>query len=211
MRSEMFAKYLGIDAFKVIDLFTMDTRLNISPVYFKPGMAYGGSCLPKDLKGLKTIAYDNYLSTPVLNAISESNEIQKNRVFELIEQFGSKNVGIIGLAFKKGTDDLRYSPSVDLVEALLGKGYNVTIYDKNVQMSKLIGANKSFIDEKLPHISGLLTNHLEELINKSETIVVVHKINELRNYSQALENKNIVDLVRMEELRNLKNYEGIGW
>ena len=204
-------KSLGIDSHEVMNLFTMDNHLNISPVYFKPGMAYGGSCLPKDLKGLRTIAYDNYLQTPVISAIESSNEYQKSRVFEMIEILHKKKVGIIGLAFKSGTDDLRYSPTVDLVESLLGKGYDVCIYDKNVHLSKIMGTNRSYIDQRLPHISALVVNSLEEVISRSETIIISHKIKELTNHLQLLDSRNVIDLVRIDELSSLSKYKGINW
>ena len=204
-------KSLGIDSYQVMNLFTMDNHLNISPVYFKPGMAYGGSCLPKDLKGLRTIAYDHYIQTPVISAIENSNEYQKSRVFEMIERCNQKKIGIIGLAFKSGTDDLRYSPTVDMVETLLGKGYDVRIYDKNVQLSKLVGSNRSYIDQRLPHISALLCNTIDEVLTHGQTIIISHKVKEISGYLELLEARNIIDLVRMEELRSLPNYEGINW
>jgi len=207
----IIAKTLGTDSKKLMDLFVLDNKLNISPAYFKPGMGYGGSCLPKDLKGLSTIAYDNYLKTPLLNSIDESNNIHNNRAFDLVEKFKSKKVGIIGLAFKKGTDDLRYSPAVELVEKLTGKGYSVKIFDKNVVISKLFGSNKSYIEEKLPHISVLLTDSLEDVLNDSETVVLVHKLSEVTEMKHRLKDKNIVDLAGYVEFGELPNYEGIAW
>lgn len=207
----VIAKTLGTDSKKLMDLFVLDNKLNISPAYFKPGMGYGGSCLPKDLKGLSTIAYDNYLKTPLMNSIDESNNIHNNRAFDLVEKFQLKKVGIIGLAFKKGTDDLRYSPAVELVEKLTGKGYEVRIYDKNVVISKLFGSNKSYIEEKLPHISVLLTDSLEDVLNDSETIVLVHRLPEVTEMKHRLKNKNIVDLAGYVEFGELPNYEGIAW
>lgn len=207
----VIAKTLGTDSKKLMDLFVLDNKLNISPAYFKPGMGYGGSCLPKDLKGLSTIAYDNYLKTPLLNSIDESNNIHNNRAFDLVEKFQSKKVGIIGLAFKKGTDDLRYSPAVELVERLAGKGFDVKIYDKNVVISKLFGSNKSYIEEKLPHISVLLTDSLEDVLNDSETVVLVHRLPEVTEMKHRLKDKNIVDLAGYVEFGELPNYEGIAW
>ena len=204
-------KSLEIDSYQVMKLFTMDNHLNISPVYFKPGMAYGGSCLPKDLKGLRTIAYDHYLQTPVISAIESSNEYQKTRVFEMIERANQKKVGIIGLAFKSGTDDLRYSPTVDLVETLLGKGYDVRIYDNNVQLSKLMGSNRSYIEQHLPHISALLCSTLHEVIKHGQTIIISHKLKEITEHKELLNFRKIIDMVRMEDLRDLPNYEGINW
>lgn len=205
------AKSLGVDAVSLMNLFKSDNKLNISAAYLKPGMSYGGSCLPKDLKGLNAIAYDNYLNTPLLRSISESNQVHNNRAFDLIEEFGAKKVGILGLAFKNGTDDLRNSPAVELTEKLSGKGYRVMIYDKNVQLSKLLGANKSYIEEKLPHISGLLSASLEEVINHSETIVLVHKLAEISEFGDRLKNKNIIDLEGYEDLRKFPHYKGIAW
>jgi GDP-mannose 6-dehydrogenase len=138
------AKAIGVDAFKVMELFKMDNRLNISPAYFNPGMAYGGSCLPKDLKGLSTISHDNYIKAPVMEAIGESNELQKQRVIDIIEKKGKRKVGLLGLAFKKGTDDLRFSPSVVLAESLLGKGYSLKVYDKNVHLAKVGWCQQKF-------------------------------------------------------------------
>ena len=129
-----------------MSLFCKDTRLNISSAYLKPGFAYGGSCLPKDLKGLVTLGHDHYIATPVLSGIDLSNEYQKRVIFDSIEKTGKRKVCMIGLSFKDGTDDLRYSPSVDLAETLIGKGYRISIFDENVHLSKLIGANKAFIE-----------------------------------------------------------------
>lgn len=207
----IIAKNLEIDSIKLMELFTLDTKLNISPAYLKPGMAYGGSCLPKDLKGLYTIAYDKYLNTPLLKSVIESNIIHSNRAFELIEKNKSRKIGVIGLAFKKGTDDLRYSPAVELVEKLAGKGYDVRIYDKNVVISKLFGSNKSYIEEKLPHISVLLTDSLENVLNDSETVVLVHRLPEVIGIKDRLKDKNIVDLAGYEEFREFPHYEGIAW
>ena len=129
-------KGLGIDSHKVMEIFCKDRQLNISPYYFKPGFAYGGSCLPKDTKALLTLAHDLYLNTPVIEAINPSNELQKKNAVDLIISKGRKKVGILGLSFKAGTDDLRCSPIVDVAEALSGKGYDIHIYDRNVAVSQ---------------------------------------------------------------------------
>ncbi|MCD8282543.1 MAG: UDP-glucose/GDP-mannose dehydrogenase family protein, partial [Prevotella sp.] len=143
-------KALGIDSHKVMEIFCKDTRLNISPYYFKPGFAYGGSCLPKDSKAFRVLARDMYVDVPVINSIDTSNELQKKNAVELIAAKGKRNVGILGLSFKAGTDDLRCSPIVDVVERLLGKGFAVRIYDKNVKVSELTGTNLDFIMAKIP-------------------------------------------------------------
>ena len=207
----VIAKKLGIDSNKLMELFILDNKLNISPAYLKPGIGYGGSCLPKDLKGLYTIAYDNYLNTPLLKSIDESNTAHNNRAFELVEKFQSKKVGIIGLAFKKGTDDLRYSPAVGLVEKLAGKGYDVKIYDMNVVLSKLLGANKSYVEEKLPHISAMLESSVKDVINHAQTVVLVHKLDEIKEFKDILKHKNIVDLAGYKGFSEFKNYSGIAW
>jgi GDP-mannose 6-dehydrogenase len=205
-------KALSIDSHKVMGLFCKDTRLNISPSYFKPGFAYGGSCLPKDLKGLVTLSHDNYLCTPVLAGIENSNENQKKVAFELVQKTGKRNICFIGLSFKEGTDDLRYSPSVDLAEMLIGKGYNVTIYDENVRLSKLIGANKAYINERLPHLSQLINNNLENAIRLNEVIVINHKNFDVKTYGHLLEEKDaVIDLIRINEIEFLHNYEGLCW
>lgn len=205
-------KALEIDSHKVMSLFCMDKHLNISNTYFKPGYAYGGSCLPKDLKGLVTLGHDNYLTTPVLSSISPSNENQKKRAYTIVENAGKKKICMIGLSFKEGTDDLRYSPSVDLSETLIGKGYHLSIYDENVQLSKLIGANEAYINERLPHLSELLSTDLGQAIDEADVVIVNHKNFDPQPYLPSLENKTkVIDLVRVDQLKDLPNYEGLCW
>jgi GDP-mannose 6-dehydrogenase len=205
-------KKIGVDAYKTMELFKMDKRLNISPVYFNPGMAYGGSCLPKDLKGLSTIAHDNYIDTPVISAIAQSNQFQKERAFRLIQKENAEKIGLLGLAFKKGTDDLRYSPYVELVENLIGKGYYVKIFDKYVVLSSLTGTNKYFIEKHLPHIANLLTDNFKDLIRHTDVIVIAHKP-EPEEYEALKEYQGkIIDLVRIDrKVLSNENYEGLSW
>jgi GDP-mannose 6-dehydrogenase len=206
------SKALGIDSHQVMEVFCKDTHLNISPAYFKPGFAYGGSCLPKDLKGMATLAHDHYLNSPVLNAVNESNENQKRIVFEMIERTGKKKVALMGLSFKEGTDDLRYSPSVDIAEKLIGKGYQLSIYDENVHLSKLFGANKQFIEQHLPHLSDLISNDPIQAIQHSEVVLINHKNFDGQKYKGLLKEKTaIIDLVRLNELEDLPNYQGLCW
>ena len=205
-------KALDIDSHKVMELFCKDTHLNISTTYFKPGFAYGGSCLPKDLKGFLTLGHDHYISTPILGCIEGSNEHQKKMAFELVAKTGKRNICFIGLSFKEGTDDLRYSPSVDLAEMLIGKGYSITIFDENVRLSKLIGANKAFINEHLPHLSELITHDVEEAIKNNDVIIINHRNFNAKEYYQLLEEKHaVIDLVRIKEIECLPNYEGLCW
>ncbi len=205
-------KSIGVDPFHVMDLFKMDDRLNISTAYLNPGMAYGGSCLPKDLKGLVTIAHDNYLTTPIIDSIENSNEIQKTRVLELVKKYDKKNIGLLGLSFKKGTDDLRFSPSVELAESLIGKGYNLKIFDKNVQLSKLMGVNKNFINKHLPHISNILENNLGKVIENVDLMIVAHKpdSDELKTLQKF--NGPIIELVKLpRDTFSGKSVEGLSW
>lgn len=167
-------KRLGLDSHELMEVFCRDTKLNISPAYLKPGFAYGGSCLPKDLKALRTIAHDHYVTAPVLEAIERSNEQQKEAVCRRILAFGAQTVGIIGLAFKAGTDDLRESPIVDVLERLLGKGVQIKIYDRHVHVSQLTGANRDYILQKIPYISRFITADLSEVVRGSELLVVVN-------------------------------------
>jgi len=168
-------KKLEIDSHELMEVFCQDTKLNISKAYLKPGFAYGGSCLPKDLKALCTIAHDHYLPTPVLEAIEQSNELQKELVFKRILDFGLQNVGFIGLAFKAGTDDLRESPIVDVIERLLGKGFNIRICDPYVHVSRLTGANRDYILKRIPFISRFITDDLAETARSSDLLVLVNK------------------------------------
>lgn len=206
------SKALGIDSHKVMELFCKDTHLNISPTYFKPGFAYGGSCLPKDLSGMVTLGKDNFINIPMLSHIDASNENQKKIAYDLIAAQHTKKIAFLGLAFKEGTDDLRFSPSVDLAEKLLGKGYSLKIYDKNVHIAKLIGSNKSYIDEALPHLSVLITDNLAETIEHADIVVINHRNISIEEHLQALSKKKaVIDLVRVKAAENLENYIGLNW
>jgi GDP-mannose 6-dehydrogenase len=204
-------KKLGIDSHKVMDLFCKDTHLNISPYYFKPGFAYGGSCLPKDLKALNTIAHDAYLNSPVLDAIERSNQNQKRTAFEMITSKGKKKVGILGLSFKKGTDDLRYSPIVEVTESLLGKGYEICIFDEKVNLSNITGTNKHYIDTRIPHLSRLLKSSLEDVVESSELLVISQNDERFEKLIDQYPDKQFIDLVRVVDESRNHNYEGIGW
>lgn len=204
---------MGIDSHKVMDIFCKDKQLNISPYYFKPGFAFGGSCLPKDLKGLQTLAHDLYVNVPVIDSINKSNELQVARAVEMIQHTGKKRIGFLGLSFKAGTDDLRNSPAVTVVETLLGKGYGVKIFDKNIHLSSLTGTNKVYIDQHIPHLSKLMVDDIHEL-SKDVDIIVIN--NKEQDYIDILESADpsivIVDMVRLPDaMRNKNNYVGINW
>lgn len=204
-------KALNIDSHPLMELFCKDTHLNISPAYFKPGFAYGGSCLPKDLKGLATLAHDHYLTSPLLQSIHHSNEHQKQVAFDMIAKTGKKKICFIGLSFKEGTDDLRYSPSVDLAEKLIGKGYTLSIYDKNVHLSKLVGANKAFINHHLPHLSELVCDEPARAICQSDVVLINHRNFDLAAHRELLKDKIVIDLVRVKSDVAQLNYQGICW
>ena len=205
-------KALGIDSHKVMEIFCKDKQLNISPYYFKPGFAYGGSCLPKDSKALRTLAHDLYVSTPVINAIDPSNELQKKIAVDIIESKGRRKIGILGLSFKAGTDDLRNSPIVDVAQVLYGKGYELHIYDKNVRVSQLTGTNADFIAAKLPHLHQIITDDLDAVCSACDVLVITNKEREFAQVPEKYPNKCIVDLVRQfKELDYDGNYEGISW
>lgn len=205
-------KGLNIDSHKVMEIFCKDKQLNISPYYFKPGFAYGGSCLPKDMKALRTLAHDLYIDVPVIESIHASNEAQKRNAVQLIMAQGHRKIGILGLSFKAGTDDLRCSPIVDVVESLLGKGFEIRIYDKNVKVSELTGTNKDFIMAKIPHLQHFVSDDLDAVCSNSDVLVVTNKEKDFADVLQRYPNKVIVDLVRQwKEVDYAGHYEGLSW
>jgi GDP-mannose 6-dehydrogenase len=203
-------KKLNIDSHQVMDLFCKDTQLNISNKYFKPGYAYGGSCLPKDLKGLRTIAHDNYLSVPVINAIEASNDYQQELAFQMIANKPSKQVSVLGLSFKSGTDDLRYSPAVELVEKLLGKGYTVSIFDENVNLTNITGTNKDYIDRHIPHLSEIISGDLQEVVSQGEIVVVTQQNPQFNALPEQYPDKEFIDFVRIGQHQGA-NVNGLCW
>jgi GDP-mannose 6-dehydrogenase len=203
---------LGIDSYEVMNIFCKDRQLNISPYYFKPGFAYGGSCLPKDLKGLKTLAHDLYVDVPVIASIDKSNDNQIARATKMIHKYWNKKLGFLGLSFKEGTDDLRNSPAVIVIESLLGKGADITIYDKNVNTTMLTGTNKDFVDARIPHLSKLLNPDLDEVIANCDVLIVNTKEKEFVEKLKNVKDKIIIDFVRLgDEFLTMKNYTGINW
>jgi GDP-mannose 6-dehydrogenase len=203
---------MGIDSHEVMDIFCKDKQLNISPYYFKPGFAYGGSCLPKDLKGFQTLAHDLYVQTPVIDGISISNENQIERAIKIIQNHAGKKLGFLGLSFKPGTDDLRNSPAVRVVETMLGKGASIKIYDSNINLSMLTGTNKDYIDSKIPHLSNLMVPNIDELCENADVIVVNTSEPEFVEKLQSIDNKVIIDFVRLgDQFLNKENYFGINW
>ena len=205
---------LDIDSHSLMDVFCQDTKLNISRAYLKPGFAYGGSCLPKDLKALCAIAHDHYLKCPVLENIESSNETQKSRVLERILEFGAQKIGFLGLSFKEGTDDLRSSPIVDIMEMLLGKGLDIKVYDKSVNMARLIGGNREFIMRRIPFISRFLVDDVKEVVAHSDVLVIVNNEAGFKTIlGEAPRDKIILDLVNLDfrGRKKYKNYYGVSW
>lgn len=206
-------KALAVDSHKVMDAFCKDTKLNLSPYYLKPGFAFGGSCLPKDLRAITYKAKELDVEVPLLNSILVSNRQQIERAVDAVLQTGRKSVGVLGLSFKSGTDDLRESPMVTLIEALIGKGLKLSIFDDDVEMARLFGANKQYIEREIPHISQLMRPDLGEVIDGSEVIIIGKKENKFRVLSEKLNNGRVIlDLVRLFDLEDQrKSYQGMCW
>jgi GDP-mannose 6-dehydrogenase len=205
-------KKLGMDSHQLMDVFCQDTKLNISKAYLKPGFAYGGSCLPKDLKALRTIAHDHYLQTPVLEAIERSNEYQKEIAFQRILSYGVQKIGFVGLAFKAGTDDLRDSPIIDVIERLLGKGFQLSIFDPHVHISQLTGANRDYILKRIPFISRFITDSLQHTVSTSDLLVIVNKSAEADETTLAGSGKLVYDLAGLRPANAPSaSYNGISW
>ncbi len=207
------AKQLEIDGHEVMRIFCKDEKLNLSPYYMKPGFAFGGSCLPKDVRALTYKARSLDVDTPVLNAILPSNHGQVDRGFEMITSQGNKKIGILGFSFKAGTDDLRESPIVDVIERLIGKGYEVSLYDRNVNVAGLVGANRDYILNQIPHISKLMKSSMDEVIESAETIVIGNGDPEFKTvFDKVSKGQVVVDLVRIADKKSQKGeYDGICW
>jgi GDP-mannose 6-dehydrogenase len=203
----------SIDGHEVMDIFCQDTKLNISSKYLKPGFAFGGSCLPKDLRALTYKGRNLDLDLPILNSILASNNVQIERGIRMILEKRKKKVGILGFSFKAGTDDLRESPIVEVIERLLGKGYFIKIYDKNVSMAKLFGANRDFILNHIPHISNLMVDTIDEVLSFAETIVIGNKDPEFESiFGKIKEGQKVIDFVRVNEKENTNFVsDGICW
>jgi GDP-mannose 6-dehydrogenase len=207
-------KRVGIDSHEVMNIFCKDEKLNLSSYYMKPGFAFGGSCLPKDVRALQYRAKEVDLEMPVIQAILGSNQLQIQHAIDEIVDTGKKRIGLLGFSFKAGTDDLRESPIVILAEALLGKGYSLCIYDKNVSIARLVGANKDYINKQIPHLSSLLTESIDDVLEKSDVIVVGNAAPEFGEaLTRTRPDQVILDLVRVQTPREeiTGDYRGICW
>ncbi len=207
-------KRLDIDSHEVMDIFCRDEKLNLSSYYMKPGFAFGGSCLPKDVRAMQYRAKEVDLEMPVIGSILGSNGLQIQHAIDMVTESGKKKVGLLGFSFKAGTDDLRESPIVILAEALLGKGYSLSIYDRNVSLARLVGANKAYINEQIPHLSSLLCDTVDEVLDRSEIIVVGNGSPEFADaLRRTRPDQSVIDLFRVKVDRKdvPAEYTGICW
>ena len=206
-------KAINIDGHEVMDIFCQDTKLNLSPYYMKPGFAFGGSCLPKDVRALNYKARSLDLELPIIGNIIVTNQKQVAHGFDLVTRHGKRKIAVLGFSFKAGTDDLRESPIVELIERLIGKGYDVRLYDKSVSLARLTGANRDYILNAIPHISKLMVDDIGQAIDHGEVIVIGNSGAEFKDIlERAPTEKVIVDLVRISKQQSIEGrYDGICW
>jgi GDP-mannose 6-dehydrogenase len=207
-------KRVGVDSHEVMDIFCKDEKLNLSPYYLRPGFAFGGSCLPKDVRAMQYRAKEVDLEMPLINSVLHSNRMQVQHAIDQIVETGRKRIGLFGFSFKAGTDDLRESPMVILAEALLGKGYQLCIYDKNVSLARLVGANKQYINEQIPHLSQHLCDSIDSVIEQSDVIVIGNGAPEFSDaVTRCRADQVVIDLVRipLDFSKVSARYDGICW
>jgi GDP-mannose 6-dehydrogenase len=206
-------KALGIDSHEVMDIFCQDTKLNISPYYLRPGFAFGGSCLPKDLRALLYKGKSLDLSLPVLSSVLASNQEQIERAIRIVADKGLRRIGVLGFSFKAGTDDLRESPLVELIERLLGKGFDLRLFDHNVNLARLVGANRDYILKVIPHIANIMVGSIDEVLQHGEVILVGNNDRRFHEVAGRLRpDQVLVDLVRIPHVDGLADrYDGINW
>jgi GDP-mannose 6-dehydrogenase len=205
-------KALELDSHEVMKVFCADTKLNLSPYYLKPGFAFGGSCLPKDLRAVSYKAKELDVEVPLLSAITVTNKLQIEKALDMVLSTGNKQVGVLGFSFKAGTDDLRESPMVTLIETLLGKGLELVIYDRDVSLARLFGSNKAYIEEEIPHIARLMRGSIDEVLDAANTIVIGNRSEEFRHIETRLRpGQTVIDLVRLFDRTSGDGYQGICW
>ncbi len=205
-------KALGVDSHEVMRLFCEDKKLNISTAYLKPGFAFGGSCLPKDLRAIVHRGRVEDVPMPMMEAVLESNRKQIDRAFHMVLAGGSRRIGVLGLAFKAGTDDLRESPMVTLIEMLVGKGCQISIHDRDVSRSNIIGANREYVDREIPHLWSLMRSTPQEVIANCDTLIIGNGSGEYRELGDALNDRMVIDLTRaLPGRRSGEQYQGMCW
>jgi GDP-mannose 6-dehydrogenase len=206
-------KSFAVDSHEVMKIFCQDKKLNISSAYLLPGFAFGGSCLPKDLRALTYKAKTYDLDLPIMTSILPSNEVQVTRGLQLIMEKGHKRIGVLGFSFKAGTDDLRESPMIEVIERLIGKGFDLRIYDKNVHIASLVGANRDFILNRIPHISKLMVSSIDDVLDHAQTVVIGNKDPDFQEIPERLRSgQRLVDFVRITDRRSENGkYDGICW
>ena len=206
-------KALSIDSHEVMDVFCQDTKLNLSPYYLRPGFAFGGSCLPKDLGAITYKAKELDVDVPILLSVLQSNHLQIERALEMVLRANTRRIGLLGLSFKAGTDDLRESPIVSLAESLISKGMQLAIYDRQVSLAHLLGANKEYIERQIPHISQLMRSSLKEVLDASDVLIIGNNSEEFREIESELRpNHLVIDLARLWTGRTTgRQYDGICW
>jgi GDP-mannose 6-dehydrogenase len=208
-------KHLGVDAQAVTKIFTSDTKLNISAAYLSPGFAFGGSCLPKDLRAITYKAKELDLKLPLLESLMPSNAEHIDRAVEMVMSTGKKKIAQLGLSFKAGTDDLRESPQVQLIKRLLGEGLEVRVWDEDVSLGRLAGANRQYIEQVIPHIGSVLSADLEEVVRSAEVVILGNKSATKEQLARFLRPAQVViDLIHLDRARRpegVKTYEGICW
>lgn len=208
-------KHLGVDAQQVTKIFTSDTKLNISPAYLSPGFAFGGSCLPKDLRAITYKAKELDLKLPVLESLMPSNAEHIGRAVDMVMSTGKKKIAQLGLSFKAGTDDLRESPQVQVIKHLMGEGLEVRVWDEDVSLGRLAGANRQYIEEVIPHIGSVLTDDLEDVMRSAEVVILGNKSASRERLASLLRPDQIViDLIHLDHAKRpegANTYEGICW
>ena len=206
------AKAVGVDGREVMDVVCQDHKLNLSKYYMKPGFAFGGSCLPKDVRALNYRAGSLDVEAPLIGSLMRSNAAQVKKAFDIVTNYGKRRIGLLGLSFKAGTDDLRESPLVELAEMLIGKGYELRIFDSNVEYARVFGANKEYIESKIPHVSSLLCKELDEVVSQSDVLIIGNGEQRFAEVINSVgDDKQIVDLVGFMTHATQANKEGICW
>jgi len=206
------AKGVGVDGREVMDVICQDKKLNLSSYYMRPGYAFGGSCLPKDVRALDFRANQVHAAHPMIASLLRSNEMHVKHALDLVTSFGARRVGLLGLSFKAKTDDLRESPLVELAELLIGKGYAVSIFDENVQYARMHGANRDYINRKIPHVADLLKSSIDEVIELSDVLVIGQRDHQYERVLNGSRNgRKVVDLVGFMQHASSGDIQGIGW